>query len=73
MSPICKSVLNEKLLVDTCMYEIHVCVEMYKYKCKFAYSFGCGSWEFKSFSTQQDILSSFCRKSKKNSINIDFP
>lgn len=45
MSPICKSVLNEKLLVDTCMYEIHVCVEMYKYKCKFAYSFGCGTWE----------------------------
>lgn len=30
MSPIRKSVLNEKLLVDTCMYEMRVA--MYKYK-----------------------------------------
>lgn len=32
MSPFCKSVLNEKLLVDSCtsMYEMHVV--MYKYK-----------------------------------------
>lgn len=32
MSPFCKSVLNEKLLVDSCtsMYEMHVA--MYKYK-----------------------------------------
>lgn len=42
---ICKFVLNEKLFVDICMYEIYVCVEMYKYKCKFVYLFGCGIWE----------------------------
>lgn len=46
---ICKFVLNEKLFVDICMYEIYVCVEMYKYKCKFVYLFGCGFWEFKLF------------------------
>lgn len=51
MSPIRKSVLNEKLLVDTCMYEMRVAMYKYKCTCTFVYSYCSGTEEIISHST----------------------